>query len=797
MGVRGIAALQVIDASNGVPGQFAGRLFADHGAEVLLAEPVEGTATRHAAPLAKLTGESLLFRHLNAGKGSVTADLTSDVGLDRFRALCSGADVVIVDDRCLAAQLGDGAAGPVVAMVDDFGAIGPYTDWKGSELIHQALSGSMYVTGLADREPLYGVGLRAHYAAGTNLYIGTVAALYARVAGRPGPSLVEVTVHEAAAMMEQNFSTQWAYNGTVARRDEKTRTRGRARCADGWVVYFIRTGQWPQFCDAFGASELRDDPRFAMWSDLTSNWALAESELQRFAADVTVAEAVAAADEHRLVLAPFCDPLALREEPHLVGRGFWTAAGSAAAPATALGPIFRFSRIPARRHLLAPKAGYADRRPRPRPAIPRGAGPVPTTARRPLEGVRILELTSAWAGPMAARILASLGAEVIKIEGPDRLDGWRGERVATSGLINYPSLDPGDRPYDRHLFFNTQNHDKRSLVLDIKAPGARDVLAKLVTHVNVILANWSPGALARAGLSYEAVTGLNPEAIVVEMPAMGNDGPLAGQRGLGPTMEAMAGIASLIGYPEGRPLGSGSAYLDPIGALMGAAATLTALLHRALTGEGQYVEVAQREAAMHWIGELLLDGIDNENPQVARGNDVDGAAPHGAYPTRGEDAWIAIAVETDAQWGSLCAVLSAPELVDDERFSAPDRRLRHRRAVDEALSARTSTYDKHALAAELQAVGVPAAPVHDGRDLFEDAHLRARGWFTNLEHPVAGSFDYPGLSLRFDGDRLPPRRASPCFGADNESVLRDLGYDNHRIAELATAGIIADRPTGT
>ncbi|MGY6499901.1 MAG: CoA transferase [Acidimicrobiales bacterium] len=786
----------MIDASDRVAGQFAGRLLADYGAEVVLAEPPGGSVIRSEYPLDSKTG-SFLFAHLNSGKSSTVIDRETSDGRRDFLELCGSADVVIVgDDRAASEVIGE-CPDVICAAVTDFGTSGAYAGWLGTELIHQALSGSMFYTGLEGREPLYGAGRRASYAAGVQIYIGVVAALHGRLSGGAAPRRIDVTIHEAAAAMEQNFSTQYSYNGTYPLRGEQARPRGRARCLDGSIVYFVRFNQWPEFCRAFEAPELIDDPRFAHWTDMVQNWGEAAGELAARAETLTVAHLTAAADRDKLVLAPTMTLEGLGAEEHLRVREFWQEVdGGDHSPGVALGPVFRTSATPCIRNRPAPRLGEIDATDR---ATRRDERVVDRPARSderrgPLEGVRVVDFSSAWAGPMTTRILAALGADVVKIEGPARLDAWRGEPFNPPTTAIFPDLDPGERPYNRHAWFNSQNHDKNSVVLDLKDPEGLRTVRRLIQTSDVVVANWSPGALDRAGIGYEELSRVDPRVIVVEMPAISASGPLANQRGLGPTMEAMSGITSLIGYGDGPPLGSGSAYLDPTGGVHGAAAVVTALVHRDLTGHGQHVEVPQREAAMHWIGELLLDTLISGATHRACANTSPIAAPHGAYPALGHDEWIAVAVETDEQWKALVDSFDA-ESLRDPRFDRADGRLASREELDGLVATVTRIADKHILARQLQDAGVPAAPVNNGRDLFQDRHLRERGWFTRLDHDDVGRREYPGLPLVLDGRRVAPRRSSPMFGQDTDAVLRRvLGLTDDEIDALHATGATATAP---
>ena len=318
----------------------------------------------------------------------------------------------------------------------------------------------------------------------------------------------------------------------------------------------------------------------------------------------------------------------------------------------------------------------------------------------------------------------------------------------------------------------------------------------MLPKVDVVVANFRPGALARLGLDHRAAVKINPQISLIEMPAVG-EGPFEHRIGLGPTMEAMAGIADRIGYADSGPLGSGTSYLDPMGALHGASAALTALYGRLVQDRGFHVEVAQREAAMHWIGEILLDAIENDHLAPRDGNAIDGLAPHNAYPAAGEDEWIAIAALDEQQWSALCRGLGCEDLLGDARFLDARQRYENRPELDALLGAATRHHDKHELATGLQAAGVPAAAVVNGRELFNDPQLRSRDWFTRLTHAQAGQHDYAGLPMVFAGARLKPRRASPCFGEHTKDVLTVMaGLDEETLESLARRGITADRPAG-
>ena len=412
----------------------------------------------------------------------------------------------------------------------------------------------------------------------------------------------------------------------------------------------------------------------------------------------------------------------------------------------------------------------------------------------PLTGIRVVELTTAWAGPMAGRILAYLGAEVIRIETASRPCSWR-HHAETRATFRYPDGRPGERPYNRSALFNSQNVGKLSICIDLKRPGGHATLLKLLAKSDVLISNFTPGTLARLALDHAHLQAVRPDIIVVEMPAYGTNGPKAALTALGPTMEMATGMASMIGYREGgAPTYTGPSYMDPIGGYNGAAAVMTALAFRRATGCGQQVEMPQVEAAMQYVGPELLHAIASGHDPERQGNRVDWAAPHDTFPALGQDQWVAIAVTNEAQWQALCTTLG------DERLHAAEfHTLVGRLAAQDRLAAIigdwTMDQPKLQVAERLQAAGVPAAPVQKADDALASPYLAARGFFTNLDHAEAGRHPYQGLPFHFSRTPAGATNAAPCLGEHTSLVLEEwLHLPAQEIQALHAQGTIANSP---
>lgn len=349
--------LRVLDLSDGVAGQFAARILAEHGAQVLLVEPPGGCGTRRRGPFGPSPAtarESLLFTHLNTGKQAICVDAASEAGARTLETLAANADVIVGERDGVLATRELGSAGTVVCRIAEFAAGGPYEKWRGSEMIHQALSALMYTTGRKDDRPLHGFGHRAYYSAGAAAAIAILAALMSREdSGRGGT--IDISVHETAVSMSQNSVAQVAYNGTYPVRGRYPGACDIFRCADGWATFYCRGDRWKAWCAALGAVEAAEDPTLVGSDAIVSNWDHAYRLLAPHAAKLTVADFVDRTHGARALAARIYSLEDILACDHLARRRFWESVETDEGARRILGPLFRMHGTPRRVAGAAPR----------------------------------------------------------------------------------------------------------------------------------------------------------------------------------------------------------------------------------------------------------------------------------------------------------------------------------------------------------------------------------------------------------------------------------------------------------
>jgi len=406
-------------------------------------------------------------------------------------------------------------------------------------------------------------------------------------------------------------------------------------------------------------------------------------------------------------------------------------------------------------------------------------------AKGPLNGVRILDLTHVWAGPLATRILADLGADVVKIEAPTS----RGPRSygRTTPLGGWIGGAPGDEPFNVNAVFVKLQRNKKSLAVDLKTSVGRTTLLELVKNADVVIENFSSRAMPSLLLDYPVLSAANPKIIYVSMPGFGMDGPYRNRVAFGPSVEPLSGLTSVMGYGPDEPRNTAMALPDPIAALNATSAVVTALRRRQQTGRGALVEMSLHEGAAAFCGPWLIEHQLGESVERI-GNRHPNMAPCGIYRCAGSDDWVAIACRDDRDWYAICATI--PGSLD--ATADLEERVQTHHNIDQLIETWTLRHSKTAAADILQEANIPAGPVNTTPDMTSDSQTIARNFFVSIER---GPTPIPGNPIKMKGISSADWTPCPRLGADNHEILREwLGYSIEEIEALECSGVIVNRP---
>ena len=420
---------------------------------------------------------------------------------------------------------------------------------------------------------------------------------------------------------------------------------------------------------------------------------------------------------------------------------------------------------------------------------------MPATAKGPLDGVRVLDLSRVWAGPHCTRILADLGAEVIHISGR-RLVGRREVTRETAVILGtYPDNDPGERHWNRNVLNNDMGRNKLDITLELNTERGVELFKRLVEISDIVIENYSPRVMPNLGINYPVLKAINPTIIYCSMPGYGPEGPFQHFVSYGTTIDPHSGLASRMGYPGEDPHMSGNAYPDPASGMFATGAIMTALFSRYRTGKGQYISMAQAESGTALTGEASLGyQLSGEVPPRI-GNGHVRKAPHGAYPCKGDDKWVAISVGTEAQWTNFQDAIGAPGWAADERYLTLEGRLQHQTELDGHVTDWTRSMDAYDAMRLLQEVGIAAGVVVNADELMNDEHLNQRGFFWKFDHPEAGVQTHAGQPIRLSETPARHYRPAPTLGQHHPYVLGELlGLSDNEITDLEETGIIGYTP---
>ena len=849
--LTGIRVIELADEQ----AEYCGLTLAGLGADVVKVEPPGGNVTRRIGPFYQDREDperSLFFWQYNRGKRSIVLDLGRPDDREKFRSLVATADILLestprgeLDGYGLGASaLMRESPTLIVARVTPFGDEGPWADFKGSDLIHLALGGVMMNCGYDpapggryDLPPIAPQMWHAFHIAGEQLAVSLVAALLFRWRTGKG-QLVSCAIHEAVAKSTEVDLMTWVMRRSLVMRQTCRHARegvtphpSIAHTKDGrWVMANLgtRPGDTAQLVGLMAkyGMDAGIDPEKATvptsgrfvpgTGPSTEKRDLPMEAVQRFVRAFTYEDVPwREAQEAGMLWAPLRKPHENAMDPHWLarrscadvehpelGRSFryatskWLATGttwSVGRRAPLLNEDAKTVVLPRERDLPVVAATAS---------APVDEGLSPRGKPFPLKNIRILDFTWFLASAGGTRFLAAFGAESIKVELKSHPDtrmaamapvGGRAARDAATGpLRGVTDPDMGGQ-------FNNKNPGKRGISLNVRHPKGLEIARRLVAMSDVVAEGFSPGVLDNWGLGYDAMRAIKPDIIYVQQSGMGAKGTYGRFRTVGPIANSFSGLSEMSGLPEpAMPAGWGYSYLDWMGAYSFALAILTALYHRARTGEGQWVDASQSEVGLMISGTTILDWSANGRVWSRYGNrsPYKPAAPHNVYRCAGDDRWLTIACFKETEWRALTQVAGHPEWSDDARFKDLAARMVHQDALDALVANWAKSRDAYETMLALQRAGVPAGVCQTAGDRCDnDPQLKSLSWLTEVTGTKIGRWPIAEVPVKlhespaYIGGRID--RGAPCYGEDNNYVYGELlGMSSQEIKTLADEGVI-------
>ena len=792
-GDRPLAGVRVVEWSD--KAEMCGRVLADLGAEVVLVEPPGGCEARHRPPMAG--GHSLHFATHHANKRSVCIDPQQPQGRERLRALLAEADIFIETTRPgTLASLGLDAAGLrqefpslVILSITDFGQTGPYRDHQGGSAVLLAMSGMLSRSGLPGRPPLLPPVAIAEESCAMQAAWSALVAYWAALESGQGDHL-DFSLFEALAQVLDPpvGSTGSAANGQSA----TSLVGGRGRpapfalypifpCADGHVrICVLAPRQWAGMFGWLGSPAEFADPSYTKMATRAANGVALNGAIARLFRDQLAADLVAEGQRRGVPIAAVRTPGQVLQDDHLAARGAFVsvAVGEAVGQSPDGCMTLDGHRVGIRQPAPAAPEDHFAWTPRPDGLAPqRGEGDAATAPKRPLAGLRVLDLGVIVAGAELGRLLADQGADVVKVENRAFPDGLR---QSLSGAPMSVSFALGHR-------------GKRSLGLDLKCEEGRALFKRMVAQADLVLSNFKPGTLESLGLGYDTLREVNPRIVMADSSAHGNTGPMSRTMGYGPLVRAAVGLTYLWRDPDdaGGFSDGITIYPDHVAARVLAIGALAALVRRRRTGQGGTASVSQAEVFLNAMATGFLQESLVPGSLVPMGNQSEFAAPHGVFPCEGDDEWCVVCVRTDAEWARLCQAIGRPELAADPELASLAQRLRHRARAEEALAQWTRGVTPAQAAQALQAAGIPAGAMLRLSGFSTEPHLKARGYFRDLEQPGLGMLFTESGPTR--AERLPDPliRPAPLMGEHTREVAAQwLGLSAPEIEALLAAGVL-------
>ena len=789
--------LLVVDIGGTVASGYAGKLFADYGARVVNLEPPQGFSTRRIEPLLN-NGNSAIHGYLHANKESVCCDdpLTTHPAI-------AAADLVLLDLSTLPSSVSVDDFDTNVCAISWYGLNGPYADFNGSDASIYALTGVMQGVGESQGPPIIPTGYQPQIVGGLSAFNGAAAYLlgqHLKGDDKPAAFCLDASIWEANMCLTDigaamSFNQEPLPQRMGINRFAPTYPLGIWPCKDGWLgVTVLNPAQWFAFCELLGLDDFASEPKYQHSMARLEDVEILEPRILEALSQHSAEDLFYRGQGMRIPLARVPTMEELLTVDQYVQRQAFSEYSCDGDTFQAPSCPFRLLETPPlfggdAANLGADNQGWDTESLSTNDSLDtsqcdsKGEGDS-IISQGPLEGITIVDLSMGWAGPLATRNLADLGATVIKIESCTRFDWFRSWEASQEWIDNNGA--------EKEVRFINLNRNKLDVTLDFESKVGRDLLLRLVAKADAVIENYSGGVLPKLKLNYPVLREVNPQLVMVSMPAFGGTGPWAKFRAYGSTVEQSAGLPHLQGSEHQPPTMLHVAFGDAIAGLYGSAALLTALFHKKKTGQGQFVDLSQVECLLpHAVHGMVHQSVNNE-PPLRQGNFHPDYFIHAVFACEGEEQWILIQVETEQQWNS--AAEQIPTLQQFNKLS-PDQRRASFEDIQQSLTDWTATQQARGLMHKLQSAGVTAIALNSASNLMDDPHLIARGYMQFITHDFMGEQPHPSSPWRPGREAIPVRTPAPTLGQHNQQILGGLlGLSDSQLEILNQDGIIGNKP---
>lgn len=811
-GQAALANYRVLDLTD-EKGFLCGKILADLGADVIKIERGGGGRAEGC--------DSIYWPSYNVNKRGMTIDLESHAGKSTFRKLVRTAHFVVESaEPGYLSKLGLGyhalkKINPALVMVSitPFGQDGPYSRYKGSDLVCWAMGGMVYVTGDEGRAPIRVSSPQAYAVAGANAAVGALIAHYQRERTGQG-QYVDISIQACIPWVAQTAPDYWPCFQGILRRAGDSFTipsevcaKGLRRrlvwpCRDGFICAYLIAGGPAQRMNAALGKWMKEEGIVVKEIDEFS-WDYfdlrrvpqefidrIEACLQRFFMKYRKEELFEQGQKRGVMVYPVSRISELLQNPQLRARDFWVQVGDPNHDGfmTYPGAWAKMSQTPCKVVCSVPRQGehnteiLRDLKNSPKD-VAEGYRKKEAGVRQPFEGLLVVDFSWAVAAPIVTKLLAEHGATVIKVESP---------RPEYMDIVRTTPPYMDDEPdIDRSGLFLRLCPNKLGTAIDMSHPKGREIVRRLVAKADIVVENFRSKVLERWGLDYKEIVETKPDIIVLSSTNLGQTGPYSWMAGFGNLLTGYTGFYHLTGWDDRGPVPLPGAYTDYVSPLFATAALIAALDYRRKTGKGQHIDISQVECGLQLLAPAILSYTLNGKEPERMGNRSLRVCPHGVFRCKGEDRWCAIAVHDGGEWESFKRALGDPPWTGDDKFKTLARRKKNEDRLESLIEEYTIEHTDREVMELLQSHGVPAGMVQSSKDLFEDPQFRFRGLYKELDHPKVGrhfTLKEPFILSKTPSDL---HRAAPCLGQDKELVCKEIiGLSDDEFDRLMAEGVL-------